>query len=439
MEINYSGWIALQPPLAAFIGDHEVQVKEISPDGFRLASYNHARPFIAGDTGDFSVAVHGSQEKYLFHIEKQPVSVQGGMFQCQILQEQAPVLARLLGQIRKNQHIDLCVASDVEASDKDNGLSQVHLQPSSMPELNWEDIDTRSCFLRTIFPWPILITGMTGGIEKGSKINQRLAALASKFQIPMGVGSQRIALESPQYASIFRLKDRYPALFLIGNIGAAQLVDEEDPVLWCQRAVDMIKADALAIHINVLQECLQPEGNRHFKGLSERIRVVCSELKVPVIVKEVGAGLDARTARQLAEDGVAALDTGGKGGTSWGYIEGLRNTCPQTLRLATLFRDWGLTTRESLEGAGPVARRKGLDLVATGGIRHGLDVAKSCALGAAMAGVGLPFLRAALRSDQELEDEFLFFCNGLRVAMMVTGSQRLSELSSSLLMGSAHA
>ena len=341
-------------------------------------------------------------------------------------------LLDLIGQLRKNQHINLCSDHDVEASDRFTGFERFSLLPNAIPELAFADLDTSQQFLGRQFNLPVTITGMTGGVAKGTMINQRLAAAAQHFKIPMGVGSQRIALENPKYAKIFAVKESCPDLFLIGNLGFAQL-REENYLELCERAVAMIDADALAIHVNVIQEAVQVEGDRSFSGIYERLTHVCSELKVPVIVKEVGSGMTPDTVTKLVKIGVTAVDVGGKGGTSWGYIEGLRSQSWQTKALAKTFRNWGIPTAFSLTAAH--RQQPGAQLIATGGIRDGLMVAKAMALGATMAGVGLPFLRAALESEERLFETVELFGRGLEVAMMSSGCQSLRDLKQRVRLG----
>lgn len=338
----------------------------------------------------------------------------------------------MLDQIatRKQDHIALCANQDVEGSTKETGFASFRFMPRSLPELDWSDVQTARPFLGRTFASPILITGMTGGIAQGASINRRLAAIASHANIPMGVGSQRIGLDSPEHAKIFAVKDAAPDVFLIGNLGAAQLRGKDAYDL-CARAVEMIDADALAIHVNVLQELIQDEGDRNFKGLTESILNIADRISVPVIVKEVGVGLDPQSVARLASGKVAALDVGGRGGTSWSHIEGLRSSQKDTQHLGVLFRDFGLTTAEALLAARKIA--KILPMIATGGIRDGLTMAKALALGATMVGVGLPFMRAALVSENELHRVYEEMLRGLKITMLATGSRCLDDLARSLI------
>jgi isopentenyl-diphosphate delta-isomerase len=339
----------------------------------------------------------------------------------------------LLARLRKSQHIAICAEQDVEASDRLSGFEQLEFVPVAAPELNWSDINTQQGFLGRSFDAPMLITGMTGGVEQGAMINRRLARAAARQGIPMGVGSQRLAIDNPQLAKIFTVKDSAPDLFLIANIGAAQLatsygIDE------CRRAIEMIDADALAIHLNIIQELVQVEGDRCFAGLLQRIATICSELSVPVIIKEVGNGVDPSTAMALIEAGVAAIDVGGRGGTSWAYIEGLRSQSALVKSAANTFRNWGIPTAHALSAIRNIDPR--FPLIATGGIRNGLMVAKAVALGATMVGIGLPLLRASLQSDDAVSEVLDTYLHELKVTMMATASTTLDQLPRRLSLGS---
>lgn len=324
----------------------------------------------------------------------------------------------LLHALRKSQHIELCATKDVEHSTRGNGFSGVKLPVVSLPETSWNELSTHKTFLGRTFSAPILITGMTGGVAQGTLINERLARCAISNNIPMGVGSQRMALENSSLEGIFKLKDKFPGLFLIGNIGIGQLQSPHYLDL-CQRAVDMIQADALAIHVNVLQELIQVEGDRDFRGVLEKITTVQARLPVPVIVKEVGAGLDALTAKKLWDAGIKFFDVGGAGGTSWAHIEGLRASSDLIKRRGELFRDWGLTTADALMQARSTLPNAGI--IATGGIRDGLTALKAIHLGADMVGIGLPIMKAALESEHSATTLVSAIIDELKIAMMVSG------------------
>jgi isopentenyl-diphosphate delta-isomerase len=306
----------------------------------------------------------------------------------------------------------------VEHSSRDNGFAKIELPVIALPELAWDDIDTSTQFLGRSFKAPILITGMTGGVAQGTLINERLAAAATAHNLPMGVGSQRMALENPAYADIFRVKRKFPKLFLIGNIGIGQLRSSSYLDL-CERAVDMITADALAIHVNVLQELIQVEGDRDFRGIIDKIGHIKSKLKVPLLVKEVGVGMDVNSAKRLAEVGITCFDVGGAGGTSWAAIEGLRANDPLIQRRGEIFRNWGIPTAKAISDLRSTLPNA--TLVATGGIRDGLTVLKALHLGANMAGIGLPLMRAALESEDQASKLLASMIDELKIAKMCSG------------------
>lgn len=341
-------------------------------------------------------------------------------------------LADLLTILRKKQHISICQSQDVEASDRFTGFSDLSFVPKTISELNWEDLDTTSSFLGRQFKLPLLITGMTGGIEKGAEINRRLALAASRYGIPMGVGSQRIAVENPDFEAIFAVKKFAPDIFCIANLGAAQVIGSLGPE-HCQRTVDMIQADALAIHVNILQEAVQVEGDRRFRGLFASIERVVKSCSVPVIVKEVGAGMDVETAKQLFDSGVRAIDVGGKGGTSWSLIEGQRSSSRVVQEVARSFRDWGIPTAYSL--AAVCQEFPAHQVTATGGIRDGITVAKAVALGARLAGIGLPLFRAALESEEGPCLVLESLVQQLKTTMLCVGATNLAQLRSRLTFG----
>lgn len=387
----------------------------------------------AAPRGELAVTL-GDSRTYSFHFELAlpavPIAGEPEALEARISD---PVglarLADLLTLVRKGQHIAICETMDVEAKDRYTGFSDVLLLPKALPELRWDELDTSRQFLGTSFPLPLLITGMTGGLTRGAEINRRLARAAEHYGLPMGVGSQRVALDNPEHAAIFSVKKDAPRVFLIGNLGIAQIL-ARDALDTCKRAVEMIDADALAIHVNVLQEVVQVEGDRDFRGIIDRIHALVGRIGVPVMIKEVGGGIDAETAQQLVAAGVKAIDCGGKGGTSWSYIEGVRAQSRVTQSVADTFRDWGIPTATCV--AALRQSQPDLDLVATGGIRDGLTVAKAIALGATMTGVGLPLFRAALADEDEPFEVVETLVQGLKTAMICTGSKSLAALAGRL-------
>ncbi len=326
---------------------------------------------------------------------------------------------------RKLDHINLCRDVNVESKSRSNGFDQWRFDPTALPELDSSTINTQTQLLNRTFSSPMHITGMTGGVEKASIINQRLAAAAQKYNIPMGIGSQRIAIKDPSTATSFQVKQQYPDIFLIGNLGIYQLC-EKDGVSQALKAITSIQADALAIHINVLQEQIQPEGDKNLNKPFQQLENLCQQSPVPIIVKEVGCGIDPKTAAKIWNTGVSCIDLGGVGGTSWGYIEGLRSSKTIHKRLGETFRDWGIPTAEALTRNIKIFPDN--QYTATGGIRSGIEVAKCVALGAKTAGIGLPLFKAALIGETELFDEIEAFIAELKITMLLTNSQKLSDL-----------
>lgn len=265
---------------------------------------------------------------------------------------------------------------------------------------------------------------MTGGFDVARKVNRNLAAAAQELGIAMGVGSQRVAIEESAAAASFQVRDLAPDILLLGNLGAVQL-NYGYTVEQCRRAVAMIGADALIFHLNVLQEAVQPEGNRNFKGLTEKIASICAALGVPVIAKEVGNGISVDVARRLDSAGVKAIDVAGRGGTSWSAVEAQR-AAQQGKSADRTFTDWGIPTEEAL-----VSVRQALpeiQLIASGGIRTGVDIAKSIALGADIAAFGQPLLAAALESPAKVVEFIGGIIQELKVSMLCVGAANLQAL-----------
>ncbi len=326
---------------------------------------------------------------------------------------------------RKEQHIDLCINRDVEASEHNTGFEQVCFLPRTLPELAWDDLNIHTKMWGRTFSAPFIISGMTFGIERSTTINRNLARCAAHHNIPLGIGSQRIALEQPDLVQKNNPRHHAPDIFLLANLGISHLHRD-----LCLRAVEMIEANALAIHLNVMQELIQPEGSRNFHGILQKLHDLTQNFPVPIIVKEVGFGLDVQTATHLHASGIAALDVGGKGGTSWSWIEGLRSDDPATYQLAQTFRNWGIPTAYNtamLRVALPHC-----PILATGGIRDGLMAAKALALGANMVGLGLPLLQAATINEEEVIKVMDNFIKGLKITMLTTGSSNINELTPSL-------
>ena len=327
---------------------------------------------------------------------------------------------------RKDDHIRIIQEEDVETTG--TGFEDVELVHEALPEIHRDEIDTSISLFGHELAAPIVIESMTGGHPNTTKINRNLAAAAAETGIAMGVGSQRAGLEldDPELLESYTVvRDAGPDAFLYGNVGAAQLLEYD--VGDVERAVEMIEADAMAIHLNFLQEAVQPEGDVDARGCLEEIERVASELSVPVIVKETGNGISRETAARLAEAGVDAIDTAGKGGTTWSGIESYRAAAVGATRqekVGQLFRAWGVPTAVSTLEAAAVHDT----VIASGGVRSGLDVAKAIALGAQAGGLAKPFLGPAGQGVDAVVELIEDLRLELTTAMFVTGSASVSDL-----------
>lgn len=333
-------------------------------------------------------------------------------------------------QQRKKEHLELCLDTEAAAGPQGTGLDRYFFLHNALPEIDIAEIDLRSSFLGKPLKAPLLISSMTGGFELARKVNRNLARAAQELGLAMGVGSQRVALEEKSAADSFKVRELAPDILLLGNLGAVQLnygygIEE------CRQAVRMIQADGLILHLNVLQEAVQPEGNRNFRGLTAKIADICRQLEVPVVAKEVGSGISADVAMRLKRAGVRAIDVAGRGGTSWYAVEAKR--AARRGRPADLiFSDWGIPTEEALVQVR--AATPDLEIIASGGIRSGLDIAKTIALGANIAAIGQPLLAPALESAKEVVKFLRGVIYEIKVAMLCVGATDLAGLGKAALM-----
>jgi isopentenyl-diphosphate Delta-isomerase len=329
---------------------------------------------------------------------------------------------------RKAEHILLALDQRMQLGR--SFFDDYRFEHAALPEIDADEIDAGVEFLGRRLSAPLLISCMTGGTEMAGRINRNLAAGAEATGVALGVGSQRKALEDPAKADTFRVREAAPTVPLLANLGAVQL-NYGMGVRECRQAVDMIGADALVLHLNPLQEAIQPEGQCNFAGLLPKIGQVVREVGVPVVVKEVGCGISEATARALAAQGVRIVDTAGVGGTSWARIEAQR---AGDLEIGEVFAGWGLPTPESIR---QVRRVEGLTVIASGGLRNGLDAAKAIALGADLVGMAYPFLAPAIESPERVAEKVRRIVRELRICMFCLGLRTIAELQrTKLLKGS---
>ena len=320
---------------------------------------------------------------------------------------------------RKAEHIQLALESRMQASACH--FSEYAFENSALPEIDFAEIEIGTEFLGKPLAAPLLISSMTGGTELATRINRNLAEAAKRCRVALGIGSQRRALEDPSLEASFQVASRATGIPLLANLGAVQL-NYGFGLKECEAAVAMIQADGLVLHLNPLQEAIQPEGQTNFKDLLGKIEAITRRLSVPVIVKEVGAGISAATAQQLKQHGVHIIDTAGASGTSWARIEAQR---AEQTSLGKLFGDWGIPTPESIRQVSSVAD---VTVIGSGGIRSGLDAAKAVALGAHLVGIAQPFLKAAMDSAERVVEQIEQTVHELKISMFCAGCRTLNDL-----------
>ncbi len=329
---------------------------------------------------------------------------------------------------RKDEHLDICLRENVQARRLTTGFEEIHLVHRALPEINLDEVNLSTKVFNHKFSAPLIVESMTGGTDNGGKINAAIARAVEELGLGMGVGSQRAAFEDPKAETTFTVaRKEAPSAFIAANIGAAQIVKGYG-VKEARKAAKMLKADALMIHLNPLQEAIQPEGETSFEDVLPRIKAIAKGLNVPVIVKETGCGISVSDAKRLEAVGVTGIDIAGAGGTSWAAVEYYRakkqrNETHQ--RLGETFWDWGIPTAASLAETVQVLR---IPVIASGGLRSGIDLAKALALGAGLTGVAYPVLNSASHSVDDVKRRIRLLLDELRITMFLVGADSLTKL-----------
>ncbi len=329
---------------------------------------------------------------------------------------------------RKADHLEISLNENVQAKHITTGFEDLHFVHKALPEINRAEIDLGVEVFNHKFSAPLIVESMTGGMPKATKINAVIARIVEKLGLGMGVGSQRAALENPKVEKTFNItRKEAPNAFILANIGAPQLARGYS-LKEAARVVKMLDADALLIHLNPLQEAIQPEGETNYADVVQAIEKIANGLNVPVIVKETGCGIAWTEAKQLEAIGVAAIDIAGAGGTSWAAVEYYRAKSRLDKfhqRLGETFWDWGIPTAVSLI---ETTQHVALPIIASGGLRSGLDVAKALAVGASLVGTAYPVLHSAVKGAKAVEDTLQIMVEELRTAMFLVGADSIPKL-----------
>jgi isopentenyl-diphosphate delta-isomerase len=327
---------------------------------------------------------------------------------------------------RKAEHINICLDEKAQAKKATTGFEDVQFVHRTLPEVDEAKIDVSTKVFGHKFSAPVIVGAMTGGTAEATRINAVIAEAVETLQLGMGVGSQRAAIENPKLSETFSIaRKKAPTAFLIANIGGIQLV-HGCGVKEVKQAIEIIDADAVAVHLNALHEAIQPEGQTSFKGVLDKICEITAELDKPVIVKETGAGIAAEDAKKLEEAGVKAIDVGGVGGTSFAAVEHYRSESNSVQHfLGDVFWDWGIPTAVSLIETTQTAK---VPVIASGGMRSGMDVAKSLALNACLASVCQPALETAVKGGKATQKMLSLLIDELRTVMFLVGAEKVQDL-----------
>ena len=330
---------------------------------------------------------------------------------------------------RKKDHLKIALSDKSQTGDA--GFDAYRFVHNALPEIDFDEIDLSTNFLGRKVNYPFFISCMTGGAEEGGRLNKNLAIAAQKKGIAMGVGSQRAAVEHPELRATFKIREYAPDIPIIANVGLVQL-NYGFGIKEIEQIIEMVDADAIAFHINPIQEVIQPEGDRNFKDLLPKLKKILPKINVPVMVKEVGFGLSYDVIERLFDVGVRIFDTAGWGGTSWAVVEGERRVGYESL--GELFGDWGIPTTDSIRMCADfrdklsTKHKPPITIIGSGGVRNGIDMAKAIALGSDMVGVAMPFAKAGLESEQAVKELIDRYAYELRSVMFGVGARDIAEL-----------
>ena len=333
-------------------------------------------------------------------------------------------------QNRKKDHIEICLKRDVQFNQLASGFEGFNFSHNALPEININEIDLSIEILGKKLNAPIFVSSMTGGLEQGEKINKNLAKACQNLNLFMGMGSQRITLEMPESLDSFKVRDVAPDILIFANVGAVQLnygYTEKE----LKYFVESIGANALYLHLNALQEAIQPEGDQNFSGLTQKIIDIAETFSYPIFLKETGCGISAKTAENFNYSKIAGIDIAGGGGTSCALIEAYRAKNPLQSRIGETFRNWGISTAQSLIEVKKAVKNK--YIFASGGIRNGIDIAKAIALGADAVGIAYPLLEPATKSFEDVENVLNQYIEELRICMFCLGAKSLDDLKNTLI------
>ncbi|MHB1375900.1 MAG: type 2 isopentenyl-diphosphate Delta-isomerase [Candidatus Humimicrobiaceae bacterium] len=343
---------------------------------------------------------------------------------------------------RKEEHLEITLNKDVSFKKISPGFEKFSFTHRALPNIDMDEIDLSTEIFGKVLSMPLMLAPLVGGTERTKEINRNLAKVAAKFKIAMGIGSQRAAIENIKVEETFKVRKTAPGILLFANLGAVQL-NYGFGLEQCNKAVDMVEADCLILHLNSLQEAFQHEGNHNFKDLAKKIGMICQNAAYPIVVREVGFGISEEIANELLEAGVSGIDVGGAGGTSWIEVEKNRSVSNIFKKVADDFCEWGIPTSDSILSVKKAAENrkkieeisgksnKPVRIIASGGIRSGMDVAKAIALGADIAGIGLPALKNIDVSVDKCMEYIMEIALGLRIAMFGIGASSISELKNS--------